>query len=208
MSFLMWDVTPLEVDRLPTDQELVVRARSGDSAAFEQLFGRFHERICIYLAYIVGNDAIGQELTQETFLRAWQSLPGFRDETRFTGWLYRIATNIARDYQRRAKRIHWLPWERLSLQGRLEEVSIAGPEEQVAETELLDSAFAQVSLTYRACLVLYIVEDLPQAQIAERLGIKATYVSNYVSRGLVELRRNYLRLSDEHGIPAERRLQR
>jgi len=63
-------------------------------------------------------------------------------------------------------------------------------------------------LTYRACLVLYIVEDLPQAQIAERLGIKATYVSNYVSRGLVELRRNYLRLADEHGIPAERRLQR
>ncbi len=208
MSFLMWDVTPLEVDRLPTDQELVVRARSGDSAAFEQLFGRYHERICIYLAYMVGNDAIGQELTQETFLRAWQSLPGFRDETRFTGWLYRIATNIARDYQRRAKRIRWLPWERLSLQGRLEEVSIAGPEEQVAETELLDIAFAQVSLTYRACLVLYIVEDLPQAQIAERLGIKATYVSNYVSRGLAELRRNYLRLANEHGIPAERRLQR
>jgi len=208
MSFLMWDVTPLEVDRLPTDQELVVRARSGDSAAFEQLFGRYHERICIYLVQMVGNDEIGQELTQETFLRAWQSLPGFRDETRFTGWLYRIATNIARDYQRRAKRIRWLPWERLSLQGRLEEVSIAGPEEQVAETELLDIAFAQVSLTYRACLVLYIVEDLPQAQIAERLGIKATYVSNYVSRGLAELRRNYLRLANEHGIPAERRLQR
>lgn len=87
-------------------------------------------------------------------------------------------------------------------------MSIAGPEEQVAETELLHIALAQVSLTYRACLILYFVEDLPQPQIADRLGIKASYVSNYVSRGLSELRRIYLRLANEHSVPEKRRQDR
>jgi len=180
---------------------LVAQAKQGDARALENLFGSYYEPISLYLTRMVGDDEVGHELAQETFLKAWQSLPGLRDETRFAGWLYRIATNLARDHQRRARLIRWLPWEQYQQREQAGQMSSTGPETQVEEAELLKQALAQVSLTYRACLVLYIVEDLPQPAIAERLGIKASYVSNYVSRGLAELRRIYLRLAAETPRP-------
>ena len=83
MSLSTQHPIPSESDRLSTDNELVVQARAGDSLAFEELFERYNERICLYLIHMVGNDAVGCELTQETFLKAWQALPGFREEARF-----------------------------------------------------------------------------------------------------------------------------
>jgi RNA polymerase sigma-70 factor, ECF subfamily len=76
---------------------------------------------------------------------------------------------------------------------------IVGLEEQVEETELLKLALARVSPTYRPCLILYVVEELPQRQIAELLQIKESCVSKYVSRGKEELRQIYLRLANEPG---------
>ena len=186
-----------EPSDLAGDSELVSLALAGSSRAFEILYTRYLERIKLYLARMIGNDAIGHELAQETFLKAWQALPGLQSNERFVGWLYRIATNLARDHQRHAGLIRWLPWELQPLRGGRAEISSAGMEEQVEENELLCMALAQVPFKYRACLILYIVEELPQAQIAERLGIKASYVSNYVGRGLAELRRLYTRLASE-----------
>ena len=188
---------PAEPGGAPTDSELVTQARRGNARAFDLLCQRYYERIGLFLIRMVGNDAIGSELTQETFLKAWQGLPRLREDTHFASWLYRIATNTARDHQRRSRRIHWLPWEEYEAQGGLDSMIKSGPEQQVAENDLLKQALAHVSVTYRACLILYVVEDLPQPQIAERLGIKASSVSNYVSRGLAELRQVYLRLSAE-----------
>src|SRR6266568_1160747 len=105
MSLSTQHPIPSESDRLPTDSKLVVQARAGDPLAFEELFERYNERICLYLIHMVGNDAVGCELTQETFLKAWQALPGFREEARFVNWLYRIATNLA-DEHRRTRRTH------------------------------------------------------------------------------------------------------
>lgn len=182
--------------------EVVELARLGDAGAFAALFHQYNAPICAYLARMVGNDEVGRDLAQETFLRAWRSLPALTGESfKFKPWLYRIATNLARDHQRRARLIRWLPWEQYQQREQTDQPGSAGPETQVEEAELLKQALAQVSLTYRACLVLYIVEDLPQPAIAERLGIKASYVSNYVSRGLAELRRIYLRLAAENPHP-------
>ena len=202
MSLSAQDPAPSEPSGAPLDSELVALARAGNGPAFALLYQRYYERIGLFLAHMVGNDEVGGELAQETFLKAWQALAGLRDDARFGSWLYRIATNVARDFQRRARLIRWLPWEEYQAQGETEAMSKAGPEQQVEDAELLRQALAQVSVTYRACLILYIVEDLPQPQIAERLGIKPSYVSNYVSRWLAELRQAYLRLAAESETPA------
>jgi RNA polymerase sigma-70 factor (ECF subfamily) len=191
------DSPPSEPGRAPPSAALVAQARQGDDRALEVLFGSYYEQVSLYLIRLVGDDEVGHELAQETFLKAWQALPGLREEARFVGWLYRIATNLARDHQRRARLIRWLPWDQYQQREEAQPTGRTGPETQVEEAELLKQALAQVSLTYRACLVLYIVEDLPQPAIAERLGIKPSSVSNYVSRGLAELRRVYLRLAAE-----------
>lgn len=188
-----------EPEKPVLDNELVALARIGDAHAFEQLFTRYYRQISLYLIRMIANDAIGYELTQETFLKTWQALPGLQDETRFVGWLYQIATNLARDYQRRSRVISWLPWEHYQEHSSRAGIHQIGPERAVEEGELLRAALAQVSFKYRACLILYIVEDLPQKQIAARLGIKASYVSNYIHRGLAELRSIYTRLAGEPG---------
>ena len=179
----------------PDELNIVVRARDGDQIAFEALYERYNDRICRYLTRMIGNDGVGCELTQEVFLKAWEALLGLRDPSRFASWLYRIATNRAYNYQQHAKLLHTIPWEEY---GRgAETPSIAGPEEQVEEIELLKLALARVSPTYRPCLILYVVEELSQRQIAELLQIKENCISKYVSRGKEELRQIYRRLANE-----------
>jgi RNA polymerase sigma-70 factor (ECF subfamily) len=163
--------------------------------AFEALYERYNRPICRYVSRMVGNDGVGCELTQETFLKAWKALPSLRAPERFTSWLYRIATNCALTSQQHARQLQMVPWEVVSHYS--ERLTIPGPEEQVEETELLKLALARVSPTYRPCLILYVIEELPQQQIADLLKMKEALVSKYVSRGKEELRQMYHRLLKE-----------
>src|SRR5258706_16230683 len=193
MSYSTRDPSSPGADGAPEEYDLVVRAQSGDMMAFEALYECYSDRICRYLTRMIGNDAISCELMQDTFLKAWEAFPTLRDPARFAGWLYRIATNRAYTYQHQGKHIQMVPLDR----GNTEMLSVAGSEEQVEETELLKLALARVSPTYRPCLILYVVEELPQKQIADLLRMKEASVSKYVSRGKEELRQIYHRLVNE-----------
>ena len=195
MTYWTENTPSSDAGNFPDEYQLVMRAHDGDQRAFEILYERYTTRVCRYLSRMVGNDGVGCELTQETFLKAWEAFPALRDPARFAGWIYRIATNCAYNYQHQAKHLHIIPWD--TYRGRDKELSIAGPEEQVEETELLKQALARVSPTYRPCLILYVIEELPQRKIAELLKIKESSVSKYVSRGKEELRQIYLRLIKE-----------
>lgn len=183
----------------PDECNLVLRAQGGEQLAFEVLYERYNDRICRYLSRMIGNDGIGCELTQEVFLKSWEALLSLRDPTRFASWLYRIATNRAYNYQQHAKLLHMIPWEEYALKEEIH--SIAGPEEQVEQAELLKLALARVSPTYRPCLILYVVEECSQRQIAELLQMKEFSVGRYVSRGKEELRQIYRRLENESELP-------
>src|SRR6266571_2983813 len=89
--------------------EIMELARKGDQQAFTQLFESYHGPICTYLAHLVGNDEVGRDLAQETFLRAWKGLPKLQGDIAFRPWLYRIATNVARSYLQRERLMRWLP---------------------------------------------------------------------------------------------------
>jgi len=190
-----YEIPSSESVSTPDECNLVLRAQGGDQPAFEVLYERYNDRICRYLSRMIGNDGIACELTQEVFLKAWEALLSLRDPTRFASWLYRIATNRAYNYQQHAKLLHMIPWEEYAMQE--ETHSIAGPEEQVEKTELLKLALARVSPTYRPCLILYVVEEYSQRQIAELLQIKESSIGRYVSRGKEELRQIYRRLANQ-----------
>jgi RNA polymerase sigma-70 factor, ECF subfamily len=195
MSYRTEDTSSSDSGNFPDECQLVMRAHDGDQRAFELLYERYNTRICLYLSRMMGNDGVGCELAQETFLKAWEALPSLRNPARFAGWIYRIATNCAYNYQHRARHLDIVPWD--AYRERDEELSIAGPEKQVEETELLKLALARVSPTYRPCLILYVIEELPQRKIADLLKIKESSVGKYVSRGKEELRQIYHRLVKE-----------
>ncbi len=170
--------------------EIVEQARAGDKTAFDTLFQHYNARICTYLAHMVGDEEEGRDLAQETFLKAWQCLASLHNEACFDAWLYRIATNIAIDHLRRQKfrRSRWITDEN-------EDMSTAGPEERIAEMELIQQALAKVSLKYRTCLLLQLVANFSQREIATALKISEKSVSIYVSRGSEQFRLAYQRLS-------------
>lgn len=195
MSYRVGDPSAYEAINLLDERELVLHAQQGDQLAFEKLYERYNDRISRYLIRMVGDDGVGCELTQETFLKAWEGLLSLRDPSRFTGWLYRIATNSAYNYQSHARLIRTVPWEEYTEHSI--HLSIAGPEQVVEETELMKLVLARVSPTYRPCFILYVIEKLPQRQIADMLGIKLTSVAKYVSRGKEEFRQIYYRMTRE-----------
>jgi RNA polymerase sigma-70 factor (ECF subfamily) len=198
MAYETGDTPSSGSGNLPDERKLVIRAQEGDQSAFEVLYERYNDRVCRYLSRMVGNDGIGCELTQEVFLKAWEAIPGLRDPSRFASWLYRIATNLIYNYQQHTKLLHVIPWEEYAM--REETQSIAGPEERIEEAELLKLALARVSPTYRPCLILYVVEELSQRQIAELLQMKESSIGRYVSRGKEEFRQIYRRLANESGL--------
>ena len=87
-----------------TDEELVARSNGGDSDSFNELIRRW-ERPIYALAYRqIGREEDARDVCQETFLRAFRALKGFRGQAKFSSWLYRIALNLCRDWIRRRRR--------------------------------------------------------------------------------------------------------
>ena len=87
-----------------TDEELVARSNGGDPDSFNELIRRW-ERPIYALAYRqIGREEDARDVCQETFLRAYRALKGFRGQAKFSSWLYRIAINLCRDWMRRERR--------------------------------------------------------------------------------------------------------
>jgi RNA polymerase sigma-70 factor, ECF subfamily len=89
---------------MTTDEELVARSRGGDLDSFNQLVVRW-ERPIYALAYrVIGREEEARDVAQETFLRAFRALGGFKGQAKFSSWLYRITLNLCRDWIRRERR--------------------------------------------------------------------------------------------------------
>lgn len=77
----------------PSDRELVAMAKAGDKDAFGLLVERHESKVYGLCLKMLGNPEDAEDVLQEVFIKAFQALPGFREEARFTTWLYRIAHN-------------------------------------------------------------------------------------------------------------------
>lgn len=77
--------------------EIIARARRGDEDAFRLIFERYARPIISFIYDMIGQRDLAEELTQETFVRAYKNLSGLRDETKLSTWLFGIAKNVARE---------------------------------------------------------------------------------------------------------------
>src|SRR5213080_852314 len=87
-----------------TDEELVARSIRGDAASFNELILRWERPLFALACRQVGREEDARDVCQETFLRAYRALSGFRGQAKFSSWLYRIALNLCRDWVRRERR--------------------------------------------------------------------------------------------------------
>jgi len=80
------------------DQQLVVRVQNGDKTAFDLLVRKYQHRIAKLVSRYVSDRAEVEDVTQEAFIKAFRAIKGFRGESAFYTWLYRIAINTAKNY--------------------------------------------------------------------------------------------------------------
>ena len=150
-----------------SDNELVTRSLKGDVRSYEELVKRYERLVGRVIYPYAGRDAAVEDLTQETFLRAYDRLSTFNPEYRFKTWLLAIANNLGIDTLRRRRDvIEFNP----DLHGRV----TTGPEAAAAQAELSKSVQdAVISLpeAYSVPLVLRYAEGLSYAEIAEIVGI-------------------------------------
>jgi RNA polymerase sigma-70 factor (ECF subfamily) len=159
---------------------------------FSTLYTDFHGRIYGYLRRLTQDDGLAEDLTQETFLRAGEHLHTFRGEGRLGNWLYRIATNLFRDYLRtqRGKEPHsWSTHER-SVEGdeMLSQIPDPGPSlphllEGRAVTQCVRDCVAGLPPLYRAALVLYALEGKTVEESAAILDCSTEALKVRLHRG-------------------------
>src|ERR1700740_610957 len=87
-----------------SDEELVAKSIRGDADSFNELGLRWARPIYALASRTIGREEDARDVCQETFLRAFRALPGFRGQAKFSSWLYRIALNLCRDWMRRERR--------------------------------------------------------------------------------------------------------
>jgi RNA polymerase sigma-70 factor, ECF subfamily len=156
-----------------TEAALVARAQLGDMDAFEELVMTYADRLFAVLLRMLGDRSEAEDVAQEVMLRAWRGIGGFRGNSSFFTWLYRIAINEAnRSLQKTARRPLTVPVETSALQipadGRDE------PSRQAEQRELravLAGALASLPPDYRAALVLRDIEGLSTREAADIAGV-------------------------------------
>ncbi len=90
-------MSPGMVER-SVDQELVARVQKGDKSAFDLLVRKYQHKIAKLISRYVYDRAEVEDVTQEAFIKAYRAMAGFRGESAFYTWLYRIAINTAKNY--------------------------------------------------------------------------------------------------------------
>jgi len=155
-----------------SEQEFIQRAQAGEAQAFEFLVVKYRQRISRLLTRIVGNDEEVLDLTQDVFIRAYQALPGFRGDSVFYTWLYRIAVNTARNYIAvRARRpVVGLPQEGEPFWGEHHLMEHTTPEHILVGEEirsLVDEAFEALPDELRTALLLREIENMSYDQISK-----------------------------------------
>src|SRR2546429_6927881 len=99
---------PHEAAAAPADAQLVALAREAPADALEAMYGAFRGRIYTFLLRFLADPEMADDVTQETFTKAYAALDRLTREHRVLPWLYRIATNAAIDHLRRRKRFRWI----------------------------------------------------------------------------------------------------
>lgn len=178
------------------DEQLVSLARGGDADAFEELLRRHSPRIYRLLARLLGDPALAEDATQETFVRAWRALSGFRGEALFSTWLFRIAVNEGNRMLAREARRENLPFDDVMLQ--VPDLTADTPRRaEAGELQAhLERWLAELPAHYRAAVVLRDVEGLSNEEAAGLLGLEIRNFKSRLHRGRMALRRRLEQLYD------------
>ena len=177
------------------EREIIEKVLSGDTEAFEALVIEHQNKVYSLALRMVGNEEDARDMAQEAFIRAFNSLTGFRGDSKFSVWLYRLTSNICIDFirSRAKKRTVSMTWtdEDGDDAGELEVPDERfSPEAQLERTltrESVRRGLDSLSPQYREILLLREINGLSYDEIGEALGIEPGTVKSRIFRARKKL---------------------
>lgn len=193
------DIDAGAVENLP-EARLLSRLRADDLSAFEDLVSHFERPVYALCLRLLGDQEEARDAAQETFLKVYRGLGGFRGEAGLKTWIYRIAINQAMNQKRwwrRRKREETISLDITRGQsdttiGNLLPGHGSSPEAQAISSERERSvlhALSEIKEEYRIALMLREIEELSYEEVAQTLSISIGTVKSRIARGREELRR-------------------
>lgn len=171
----------------PAESRLIERARTGDGSAFDELVGRWARRVTSLAWTLTGSADAAEEIAQETFVRAWQTIGRFRAGSPFGPWILRIAANLSIDHVRRKRRFQSID--------ELDEAPAAQDGSPETRALLSDAALrasraiASLPEMQRVVAQLFLVEGYDHAEIAAMTGLSQGTIRSHLSIARAKLRR-------------------
>lgn len=180
------------------DADLVREILAGDAEAYAVLVKRYQRPIFNLMLRMTYSDEDARDLTQDTFIRAYEKLEQFKASRSFFPWLYTIGMNLARDFQRKAK-VSRNAQEALIREQDPLPVSGGNPHGDV-EAKKVGRLLEKLPEDYREALMLRFHEGLSMNELSDALGISVSGAKMRVSRGLAQLREWFGSKADEERI--------
>ena len=180
---------------------MVHRAQKGDAAAFGQLVETYQGQVYRLVLHMGLSPADAEEAAQEAFLAAWKGLPRFRGDSRFSTWLYQLATHAAIDLIRREKKHQ----NNTDIEDAVLVDGAASPQETVEKQETADTvqaALQVLSHQAREILLLRYQAELGYEEIATVLGLPNGTVKSRINRAKAQLKEALLRQGNFFGFDA------
>ncbi len=180
----------------PLETQLLERSKAGDPKAFEELIKKEEPKIYNLLLSMTGNETETADFFQETFISAWRNLRGFKGNSSFSTWLYRIAVNTVL-MKRRKKRVSTVSLDvpvivdgeemKRDFAGDWSENPLASLENKEIK-ERLNKAIQELPEMYRTVVVLSDVQGLPNQEIGKILKLSLPSVKTRLHRARLFLR--------------------
>lgn len=169
------------------ESRLARKAQRGDRQAFEVILSRYERPIYSFVYHFFQNPALCEDLTQETFLRAFRFIKSFRTSEKLSTWLFSIAKNLCIDELRRIQK------------GKTVSIDAVDPDDLVAggdsvsdpvdasillqEGEIVHRAVARLPERYRTCIILFYFNELSYEEIASVMKISMSNTKILLFRG-------------------------
>ncbi len=170
---------------MPTESELLQRAIRHDAQAFGELYQQHLNQIYRYIYYKVGSAPEAEDLTEQTFLKAWEAIERFREQgVPFSVWLYRLAHNTVIDYHR--TRHEAVPLDDLTDT----EDGQSNPDQVVAvrlDVQTLRKAIARLTAEQQQVIILRFVQGLSHSEVGAIMGKNEGAVRGLQHRALSAL---------------------
>jgi RNA polymerase sigma-70 factor (ECF subfamily) len=177
---------------MPVDSDLIARAASGDTAAFQALVERHRSMVYRVAFQFAGNHHDAEDIAQEVFIKVYRSLDRFRQDAQITSWMYRIAMNACIDHRRRHSPAGAAPFGEEAEQRMLNTPEeTPGPEDRAYAGELgqvLETEIGRLPPGQRIVFVMRHHQGLKLSEIAEALGLAEGTVKRQLHAAVHRLR--------------------